>query len=99
MLRRLATRDPVEIQANNLWATAQPDVKLTITIPDGAAFKFTSGNLASDFTWQPKMSATPSTRTAQSSSLYQVGQQRSGRNCRFRENNREYDSTVIFAKK
>jgi len=49
MLRGLATKDPVEIQANNLWSTAQPDVKLTITIPDGAAFKFTSGNLASDY--------------------------------------------------
>ncbi len=33
----------------SVWATARPGVKLAITIPDGSAFKFTGGSLASDF--------------------------------------------------
>ncbi len=49
MLRGVPTKEPVEIQADNLWATARPGVKLTIHIPDGSAFKFTGGTLASDF--------------------------------------------------
>ncbi len=49
MLRGLPTKEPVEIQANNLWASAGPDVKLTIHIPDGGIFKFAGGTLASDY--------------------------------------------------
>jgi hypothetical protein len=49
MLRGLPTKEPVEIQANNLWASAGPDVKLTVHIPDGSIFKFTGGTLASDY--------------------------------------------------
>jgi hypothetical protein len=49
MLRGLPTKEPVEIQANNLWTSAQPGTKLSITIPDGKAFIFTGGTLASDY--------------------------------------------------
>ena len=49
MLRGLPTKEPVEIQANNLWASAGPDVKLTVHIPDGSIFKFTGGTLVRDY--------------------------------------------------
>ncbi len=49
MLRGLPTKEPIEIQANNLWASAQPGTMLSITIPDGRAFIFTGGTLASDY--------------------------------------------------
>jgi len=49
LLQGLPTKEPVEIQADNLWATARPGVKLSITIPDGSAFRFTGGTLASNF--------------------------------------------------
>jgi hypothetical protein len=48
-LRDLPTKDTLELQANNLWQAATPDVKISITIPDGAVFKFASGTLASDY--------------------------------------------------
>jgi hypothetical protein len=49
MLQGLPKKEPVEIQANNLWASAQPGTKLSITIPDGKTFIFTGGTLASDY--------------------------------------------------
>jgi hypothetical protein len=48
LLRGNLTKEPIEIQANILWPAAEPDIFLTITPPDGAAFLFNSGNLCSD---------------------------------------------------
>jgi hypothetical protein len=48
LLRGNLTKEPIEIQANILWPAAEPDIFLTITLPDGAAFRFNSGNLSSD---------------------------------------------------
>jgi hypothetical protein len=41
-------KEPIEIQANILWPSAEPDIFLTITLQDGAAFRFNRGNLCSD---------------------------------------------------
>lgn len=49
MLRGIPSKDPVQLRANNLWSTAGPDVLLTLTIPDGSAFHFSNGTLASDY--------------------------------------------------
>jgi hypothetical protein len=42
------SKEPVEIQANLLWPEAEPDVFLTITLPEGTAYCFDSGTLCSD---------------------------------------------------
>jgi hypothetical protein len=48
LLRGNLTKEPIEIQANILWPSAEPDIFLTITLSDGAAFLFNSSNLCSD---------------------------------------------------
>lgn len=42
------TKEPVSIQAAKLFPTADPAIMLVIYIPDGAEFRFHSGNLGSD---------------------------------------------------
>jgi hypothetical protein len=49
MLQGLPTKEPVKIQANNLWASTQPGTKLSISIPDGKTFIFTGDTLASNY--------------------------------------------------
>ena len=48
LLRGNISKEPVEIQANLLWPDAEPDIFLTITPPEGTAFRFDSGTLCSD---------------------------------------------------
>ncbi len=48
MLRGNISKEPVEIQTILLWPEAEPDVFLTITPPEGTAFRFDSGTLCSD---------------------------------------------------
>jgi hypothetical protein len=48
LLRGNISKEPIEIQANLLWPEAEPDVFLTITPPEGTAFRFDSGTLCSD---------------------------------------------------
>ena len=49
LLRGLPSKEIIELAANNLWQAADPEVKISITLPDGVAFSFASGNLASDY--------------------------------------------------
>jgi hypothetical protein len=49
LLRGLPSKEIIELAANNLWQAADPKVKISITLPDGVAFSFASGNLASDY--------------------------------------------------
>jgi len=43
------TKEILEVQANTLWAAADPAVTLAITLPLAHRFRFASGTLASDY--------------------------------------------------
>jgi hypothetical protein len=42
------TKEPVTLQANKLFPEADPAITLTVTIPDGATFRFNDGTTTSD---------------------------------------------------
>jgi hypothetical protein len=48
LLLGLFTKEPVTVPANKLFPDADPSITMSITVPDGAAFRFNDGTTASD---------------------------------------------------
>jgi hypothetical protein len=48
ILHGLFTKEPVMLQASKLFPEADPDITLTVVIPDGREFRFNGGTLGSD---------------------------------------------------
>ncbi len=48
ILHGLFTKEPVILQASKLFPEADPDITLTVVIPDGQEFHFNGGTLGSD---------------------------------------------------